>query len=71
MNCCCKRGRRRDEETGEYEIVHFLNLPGPWNNGKNKIGVTIDVVAMHDTCISNTSMCVSESFKFQTKVILN
>ena len=45
MNCCCKR-ERRDEETGEYEIVHFLNLPGPWNNGKNKIGVAVDVVAM-------------------------
>ena len=44
--CFCKRGRRRDEETGEYEIVHFLDLPGPWNNGKNRIGVAVDVVAM-------------------------
>ena len=70
MNCCCKR-ERRDEENGECGIVHFLDFPGPWNNSKNKIGVAIDVVTMHDTCISNTSMCVSESFKLQTKVILN
>ena len=52
--CFCKRGIR-DEETGEYEMIHFLDLPGPWNNGKNKIGVAID--SSHDTCISNTSVC--------------
>ena len=33
VNCCCKR-ERRDEETGECEVVHFLDFPGPWNNGK-------------------------------------
>ena len=31
--CFCKR-ERRDEETGECEIIHFLDFPGPWNNGK-------------------------------------